>query len=282
MRDFLKKLHEISNDVPPPTGKVSRCHPCIMGKFQKKSFGSTFEKAEYPGEIVHSDLCGKQATSIDESKYFCNFVDQFSRFTHVAGIKSKNQTAELFESYKNISFVKKYFRNGVERLHTDGGTEYNLVNVDLHSVTTPHNPQPNPFSERINRTFMEPTRTILNEAELGAKYWEYALEHVAYLKNRTYHSSMNCTPYKKLTGKKPSLKHVRVFGCAEFVYKHETESKIHRKAEPAIRLECDDYGRYIVELIRERKVINSVHVSFDEDTFPATEFLESSSSDGVG
>ncbi len=74
------------------------------------------------------------------------------------------------------------------------------------------------------------------------------------------------------------MKHVRVFGCSAFVYNEHPKSKAHARAEPGIFLGCNDNGVYMVEKIVDRKLVNSVHVSFDEESFPGLLNSDSSSS----
>lgn len=143
----------------------------MLGKSKKKSFDSHFKSAEFPGEVVNSDLCGKLPRSINGNIYFCNFTDQYSRYTHVAGTRCKSDTVELFEDYRSLGHATKFYPKGVKRLHTDGGGEYkNASNVE-HTENCPDTPQQNPFSEPMNQTLMEPVRVILEKAGLGAKYW---------------------------------------------------------------------------------------------------------------
>lgn len=75
------------------------------------------------------------------------------------------------------------------------------------------------------------------------------------------------SPYEKLTGRKPKLIHVRVFGCTAFVYEEAPRSKIHARVSPSIFLECNDYRVYIVQPLTDMKIINSVHVNFSEPSF---------------
>lgn len=166
----------------------------------------------------------------------------------------------------------------MERVHTDGSGEYQQIWVNIHTETTPDTSQHNPFAERINRTLMDPVRVMLEESGLSAHYWEYSIEHVAYIKNRVIHSAIGCSPYEKLTGENPTLKHDRVFGCAAFVYNDNPRSKVHARAIPGIFLGFNDNGVYTVELSTSKKVVNSVHVTFDEDSFPGLENGDSSSS----
>ena len=97
------------------------------------------------------------------------------------------------------------------------------------------------------------------------------MDYVVHIKDRTPHKAIASTPYEKLIGSKPSLKHVRVFGCAAFVYEHDPKSKVHARAAPAVMLGCNDHSVYTVERLTDRKIINSVHVTFDEESFPKLE-----------
>ena len=277
----LKIMHKHSKDVPMIRGKLKVCHPCRLGKAKKKSFASQFEPATYAGEIVHSDLAGPIPKSHHGLKYLITFMDQFSRFTHAVGTENKSDASDVYRAYNEASFVKKYFPNGFMRVHSDGGGEYKKVESQDSTETTPETPEHNPFAERLNRTILEPIRVVLEEAGLSRKYWDFALEHVIYVNNGLYHSGIGCTPYEKLTAEKPTLKHIRVFGCAAFVFNHEPKTKVHSRASPGIFPGCDDNGVYSIELLASRKLIRSVHVTFDEETFPALEQSsdESSSSD---
>lgn len=119
---------------------------------------------------------------------------------------------------------------------------------------------------------------MLEQAGLSARYWEFALDYVAYIKNRLPHSGIGCSPFEMLTGRKPTLKHCRVFGCSAFVYTEKPKSKIHARSIEGIFLGCDDNGVYLVESLNDRRLLNSVHVTVMESDFPHLEKSESSSS----
>lgn len=42
---------------------------------------------------------------------------------HVAKIQTKEDTNALYDSYKQLSHVKKYYKKGVQKLHTDDDGE---------------------------------------------------------------------------------------------------------------------------------------------------------------
>ena len=77
----------------------------------------------------------------------------------------------------------------------------------------------NGMTERPNRTFGNMMRCLLKSAELGPEFWSYALLHSVYLKNRLYHSAIKSTPYQKMTGVKPNLSNLRIFGCKLYARK---------------------------------------------------------------
>ena len=208
-----------------------------------KSFKSKFQSSTFAGEVIHSDLSGSVFASSNRAKYLCTFLDQYSRYLCIVSISKKSDTAEAFEEFKT-SYVTKWFPKGVVEIHSDGGGEHQPVNAknNIHSTSAPYTPEHNAFAERVNRTIWDPVRTILIESGLSFRYWDEAANHVAFVKNRTWHSSIDSTPYEKLTGKKPPMKQIRVFGCAAFVFDEKPRSKLSPRGQPGIYSGSDDYG----------------------------------------
>eukprot|EP00253_Pinus_taeda_P024268 PITA_24268 len=66
---------------------------------------------------------------------------------------------------------------------------------------------------------MERARSMLSGARLGKEFWPEAVETACYLVNRSPSSALeDKTPQEVWTGKKPSLSHLRVFGCDAYVH----------------------------------------------------------------
>eukprot|EP00253_Pinus_taeda_P012577 PITA_12577 len=60
---------------------------------------------------------------------------------------------------------------------------------------------------------------MLSGVELGQEFWAEAVEIACYLVNRSPSSVLeDKTPQEAWTGKKPSLSHLRVFGCDAYVH----------------------------------------------------------------
>lgn len=85
------------------------------------------------------------------------------------------------------------------------------------------------------------------------------------------HSSIGFSPFEKLTGRKPTLKHIKGFRRAAYIYNEHPKSKFHSSAEPGIFPSCNNSGLFTVEPLIDRKVLNPVHVAFGEDSFPGLE-----------
>ena len=69
----------------------------------------------------------------------------------------------------------------------------------------------------------EPYSCMLIEANLGKSMWPYAVMQAAYIRNRCYNNCLKQTPYFALTGRKPNLSKMRVFGTECYAYRHDKQ-----------------------------------------------------------
>ena len=83
----------------------------------------------------------------------------------------------------------------------------------------PKNPEQNGVAERMNRTFFESVRAMLADAKWPKQFWAETLSTAVYLRNRSPTTAVDdSTPYEALTGVKPNVKHLRVFGCTTYAH----------------------------------------------------------------
>ena len=77
---------------------------------------------------------------------------------------------------------------------------------------------------------------MLNGVGLGQELWVEAVEIVCYLVNISPSSALeDKTPQEVWTGKKPSLSHLRVFGCDAYVHvPKEKRTKLDNKSKKCI------------------------------------------------
>eukprot|EP00253_Pinus_taeda_P021064 PITA_21064 len=94
----------------------------------------------------------------------------------------------------------------------------------------------------MNKTLMERARSMLSGASFGQEFWAEAVETTCYLVNRFPSSTLeDKTPQEVWTGKKPSLSHMRVFGCDAYVHvPNEKRTKMDSKYEKCIFIAYKD------------------------------------------
>ena len=105
---------------------------------------------------------------------------------------------------------------------------------------------------------MEKARSMLSGAGLAQQFWVEAVETACYLVNRTPTSALvDKTPHEVWTGKKPSLSHLRVFGCDAFVHvPKDKRNKLDSKAEKCIFIGYKDgvKGYKLWNLVKRKTV----------------------------
>ena len=138
-----------------------------------------------------------------------------------------------------------------------------------HEYTVPKTPEQNGVAERMNRTLVESLRSMLSDAKLPHKFWAEALATAVYLRNRSPTKPVTgMTPFEAWTGKKPNVKHLRIFGCTAYAHIPKDErQKLDSKSRKCILLgygtETKGYRLYDEKC---GKVLYSRDVLFNESS----------------
>jgi hypothetical protein len=88
----------------------------------------------------------------------------------------------------------------------------------------------------MNITLMDKERSILSGSRITQEFWEEVVDTTKYLLSM-YHSSMlvDMSPHEVWSGKKPSISHLKVFGCDAFLHvTKENRSKMNKKEAKCI------------------------------------------------
>ena len=209
----------------PKIDSLDFCESCIYGKQSKKPFPKgKSRRASCSLEIVHADLCGPMQTkSFGGSKYFLLFIDDSTRMSWVYFLQLKSETFQAFKKFKAL--VEKQSGNCIKTLRTDRGGEFlshEFVEFceeqGLHrELTAPYTPEQNGVAERKNRSVVEMARSLLKAKELPNVFWAEGVATAVYLLNLSPTKVVpNQTPYEAWSGRKPSVSHLKVFGCIVF------------------------------------------------------------------
>lgn len=223
---LIKMRDGAVNGVVFKGDKSDNCDSCAKGKQSRNSFNKEGSRANELLEIVHSDLCGPMENpSIGGARFALIFVDDYSRMTHTYFLKSKIEVFDTFEKYKQL--VENQLNRRIKVFRSDNGTEFVNTRMNslftkcgiVHQKSTPYTPQQNGLAERTIRTITEKARCLLYDADLAKCYWAEAMNAATYLKNRTISNVLNDkSPIEIWCGKKPSVGHLRVFGCECMVH----------------------------------------------------------------
>ncbi|UYV63661.1 hypothetical protein LAZ67_2005217, partial [Cordylochernes scorpioides] len=278
------------------------CVQCIQGKLTETPFPKKTEyRATETLQLVHSDICGPLPTnSLSGKRYFITFTDDYSRYTKIYLLKGKDEAYEKIKDY--VISAHTEFGKNIQTIRTDNGREYVNRQVEdflnqsgiKHQLTVPYSPAQNGVAERKNRSLMEMTRCMLFDSGLPQSLWAEAVTTANYLHNRIPSKATDKTPFELWTNRKPSLKHIKRFGCKAFAYIPKIKrNKLDSKVIEGIFLGYDDRSKGYrilhdtdnITISRSVKFIekeNGFHLASTKTTSPQVLSTDLTSSNHIG
>nr|GFC46944.1 hypothetical protein [Tanacetum cinerariifolium] len=146
--------------------------------------------------ILHMDLCGPmRIASINGKRYVLVIIDDYSRYTWVHFLRSKDEAPKVIKTFLKRITV--------------------LIHVGIsHQASSVRTPQQNGVVERTNRTLVEAARTMLIFSRAPLFLWAEAIATAYFTQNRSIiYRQFNKTPYELINGKKPDISFLHVFGA---------------------------------------------------------------------
>ena len=268
VREYAR-IHNIKLTSSPP------CDPCKIGKTPKRSTRGA-AKDPHRASRWYSDLWGPhRTTGYDGSRYVAELVHGDTGYVHVFLIRRKSEFAQQLKG--ELVHLKS---QGIQvtTLRTDCAGELSGKEVEQicanHSIrletTGPRTKAANSVGERMWRTLLERTTTIMAESGLDADLWPLAWEYAA--------AVHNVTPRKSRTGAWQSpcaahmlperhVKNMRAFGSLAWVMDNDRKGK---QAGRTLRGRFVGYDprslayKILVRKGHELVIVTSSHVIFDE------------------
>ncbi|GJS07075.1 retrovirus-related pol polyprotein from transposon TNT 1-94 [Tanacetum coccineum] len=262
------------------------CSACALGKSSKKPHKPKSEDTNQEKlYLLHMDLCGPmRVASVNGKKYILVIVDDYSRFTWVKCLRSKDEAPAFIINF--LKMIQVRLKETVRRIRTDNGTEF--VNQTLreyyekvgisHETSVARSPQQNGVVERRNRTLIEAARTMLIYAKAPLFLWAEAVATACYTQNRSMiRRRHGKTPYELLHNKPPDLSYLHVFGALCYpMNDSENLGKLQPKADIGIFIGYAPTKKaFRIYNRRTRRIIETIHVDFDELTAMASEHSSS-------
>src|SRR4051812_35833196 len=170
LKDLLKDEHILGlTNVSFEKDRV--CSACIAGKqHQAKHTPNNVVSTSRPLELLHVDLFGPPSwDSLCGKKYGLFIVDDYSRYTWVFFLKSKDETKITFIDF--FKQAQRKFDKKILAIRNDYGSEFKNYTLEEflsderveHQYSTPYTHQQNGVDERKNHPLVEMARSMLDE-----------------------------------------------------------------------------------------------------------------------
>ena len=264
------------------TKELDFCESCAIGKACSLPFPRHSEsRATEVLELLHTDVIGPMQTpSIGGAKYIVTFTDDMSRFVWVRFITHKSEVLKKFKAL--VQQLETATGKKLKTLRSDCGGEYVSKEFEefleekgiLHQKSVPYCPEQNGVAEPMGRTLVEKARAMLKGAGLSNEFWAEAVANAAYVRNRSPTSSLeNITPFEAWWNKKPSVKHLRIFGCKAYSHiPNKFRQKLDNRAVKCIFLGYSTCSKaYRLWSLDKRSLLIRRNVIFDESSFGTDE-----------
>ena len=281
---YLRLLSHLSEGLILDKDPTQICTVCSQTKATRASFAPSQSQASRIGELTHCDICSVGVpTIIGQCLMFLVLVDDATRWVTIFLLAHKDDAIEQIMQYARK--IKNFTSRPLGILQCDNGGEF--INGTLQEycteegihirTSTAYTPEQNGRAERINRTILEGTSSLLLDCQLPFSYWGFAAEAFVYVKNRSPHAKLHrSTPYENWYRKLPDLTNLHVFGFKCYVHiPKETRrtlgpgNKLIPKARPMIFVGYSETKKAwkcfdpITKTIHE-----SIHVRFDDESTP--------------
>ncbi|GJT32470.1 retrovirus-related pol polyprotein from transposon TNT 1-94 [Tanacetum coccineum] len=258
------------------------CSACAICKSKKKPHNpkskDTNQEKLY---LLQMDLCGPmRVASVNGKKCILVIVDDYSRFTRVKCLKSKDEAPYFI--IKFLKMIQVRLKVPVKQIRLDNETEF--VNQTLHEyyekVDISHETYvarsllQNGIVERRNRMLIEAARTMLIYAKAPLFLWAEAVAPACYTQNcSVIHLRHGKTPYELLHDKLLDLSFFYVLGALCYpTNDSENLGKLQLKADIGIFISYAPTKKaFRIYNRRTRRIIETIRVDIDELTAIASE-----------
>nr|GEU78025.1 retrovirus-related Pol polyprotein from transposon TNT 1-94 [Tanacetum cinerariifolium] len=174
------------------------CSACATGKSTRKTHKPKYEHTNQEKlYLLHMDLCGPMSVeSINGKKYILVIMDDYSRFTWVKFLRSKDKTLDFI--IKFLKMIQVRLKVSVRRIRIDNGTEF--VNQTLRD-----------YYEEVG---ISHETSVARSLQQNGVVERQAMATACFTQNRSIiRLRHGKTPYELLHNKLPDLSFFHVFGA---------------------------------------------------------------------
>ena len=253
------------------------CHGCVLSKCHRHSFVSQplTTSSWTTGYPIHAEICGLMAhVSLGGAFYCLFFKDDDSGYCYIFCIIEKSEVFHYFSDstvkfFMTLKIICRYFTV----MEVENSTTRNSKNIFLKKVSAMkslhliYRNRMVPVSGII--TVMESVRSLFHSNGYPLSFWAEACHTVVYtLKHIGSQLIPENTHFIPWCGFKPSVEHLKVFGCQAYAY---IDKQHHNKLDPMSHLcyflgYCDNTQGYwpwnpvTSKVLLHREVIFNEHI----------------------
>nr|GEZ99114.1 retrovirus-related Pol polyprotein from transposon TNT 1-94 [Tanacetum cinerariifolium] len=245
--------------------KEHLCPSCEQGKSKTASHPpKPVPNSRQRLHLLHMDLCGPmRIASINGKRYVLVIVDDYSRYTWVHFLRSKDEAPKVIKTF--LKRITVLLQSLVIIIRTDNDIEFKnqVLKEYFDTVGISHQI----VVERQNRTLVEAARTMLIFSRAPLFLWAEAIAIACFTQNRSIiHRRFNKTPHELINGKKPDISFLHVFGALCYP-KNDREDigKLGAKGDIGFFIGYSaDSCAYRIFNRRTKRIMETLNVSFDE------------------
>lgn len=235
-------MEKVVQDMKISDDSKFDCETCVMAKQPNTRIRNPDVRATEPFELVQTDLSGPiDPIAKDGFKYAIVFTDDYSGCIFTYFIREKSDATRATEKFladislygkvRTLSFHDDLFPNGeIKRVRSDNGGKFTSKEFETLLIqnrikhkkrSAPCSPHQNGTAERSWRILFEMARSLILESGLSKNFWTYAVMTATHIRNHCYSQRIKDTPYGLITGTKPDIVKLQVFGsiCYPVIHK---------------------------------------------------------------
>ncbi|GJR48387.1 retrovirus-related pol polyprotein from transposon TNT 1-94 [Tanacetum coccineum] len=229
-------------------------------------------KFKYSKDHICPSCEPMRVESINGKMYILVIVDDYSRYTWVPFLRSKDEAPKVIIKFlKQIQVLLQapviiVSDNKIEFTHKELKAYFEDVAI-FHQTSSVRTPKQNGVVERRNWTLVEATRMMLIFSCASLFLWVEAVYTVCYTQNQSLiHKRFNKTPYELINDRKPDISFLHVYVALCYLKNdHEDIGKLGAKGDISFFISYSTTScAYKVYNRRTKKVMETMHVTFNE------------------
>eukprot|EP00873_Tetraselmis_striata_P038920 jgi/Tetstr1/459184/TSEL_004628.t1 len=256
------------------------CPSCIQAKSHQQSVNrQPSPRAAAPYVLVVIDDWKEPCPSVTGAQHVFGAMDSYTGVKVAITMRTKDEAVraihQLHAAVLGMGHTVQRIRADRSAVYTGSPVRQACADLNIAlELTASHSHHQAGMAERSFRTIGECAQAMLLHAGLDRTFWDWAAHlHAVYLCNRQWSLSVNAIPYTLMTGRKPNLTDLHVFGCVAWVNipltMRAAKEKMTPKSWPGIYVghHEDSAGYPICNPATKRETVTR-DVVFDEVTRP--------------